>query len=61
MMPVVGPVTDDILKAMNDYAKAKGYAVIMDGPKLLEAQILMGFDEKSDVTLDFIAFYNARK
>ena len=54
-------MSDDILKAMNDYAKAKGYAVIMDGPKLLEAQILMGFDEKSDVTLDFIAFYNARK
>lgn len=58
---VVGPVTDDILKAMNEYAKAKGYAVIFDGPKLLEAQILMGFDEKTDITADFITFYNARK
>lgn len=57
---IVGPVFSDILKAMNDYAKAKGYAVIFDGGKLEEAQILMGFDEKYDVTKDFITFYNAR-
>jgi len=58
---VVGPVYNDILKAMNEYAKLKGYAVIFDGAKLEEAQILMGFDEKYDVTADFITFYNARK
>lgn len=57
---IVGPVYADILKAMNEYAKAKGYAIIFDGPKLEEAQILMGFDEKYDVTKDFITFYNAR-
>lgn len=57
---VVGPVFADILKAMNDYAKAKGYAVIFDGAKLEESQILMGFDDKYDVTRDFIAYYNTR-
>jgi len=57
---VVGPVTDDILKAMSEYAKSKGFSVIFDGPKLMEAQILMGFDEKYDITKDFITFYNAR-
>ncbi|MBK9156305.1 MAG: OmpH family outer membrane protein [Chloracidobacterium sp.] len=57
---VVGPVFNDIIKAMNEYAKAKGYAVILDGAKLEESGILMGFDEKYDVTKDFITFYNAR-
>jgi Skp family chaperone for outer membrane proteins len=57
---VIGPVFNDILKAMNEYAKAKGYAVILDGAKLEEASILMGFDDRYDVTKDFIAFYNQR-
>lgn len=57
---VVGPVFNDIIKALNEYAKAKGYAVILDGAKLEESGILMGFDDKYDVTKDFITFYNAR-
>lgn len=57
---VVGPVYSDIRKALNEYAKQKGYAVILDGVRLDEAQILLGFDEKYNVTDDFIAFYNAR-
>lgn len=57
---VVGPVYNDIIKALNEYAKQKGYAVILDGVKLDQAQILLGFDEKYNVTQDFITFYNAR-
>jgi Skp family chaperone for outer membrane proteins len=57
---VVGPVYNDIIKAMNEFAKQKGYAVILDGAKLEEASILLGYDDKYDVTKDFIAFYNAR-
>ena len=57
---VVGPVFNDILKAMNEYARQKGYAVILDGAKLEEAQILLGFDDKFDITKDFVTFYNAR-
>ncbi len=57
---VVGPVYNDILKAMNDYAKAKGYALILDGAKLEENGMLIGFDDKYDVTKDFIVFFNAR-
>lgn len=57
---VVGPIYSDIMKALNEYAKAKGYAVILDGVKLDQAQILLGFDEKYNVTEDFITFYNAR-
>ena len=57
---VIGPVWQDVMRAMQAFAKDKGYAVILDGTKLEEAGILMAFDEKHDVTKEFIAFYNAR-
>jgi len=57
---VVGPILGDIMKAMNDFAKQKGYAVILDGAKLQESGILMAFDEKYNVTIEFIQFYNTR-
>jgi len=56
----IGPIQNDILKAMNDYAAAKGYAVILDGGKLEESGILLGFAPKANVTEDFIAFFNSR-
>ncbi len=57
---VVGPIYQDIMKAMQDFTKQKGFAVILDGAKLEEAGILIGFDDKYDVTKEFITFYNAR-
>lgn len=57
---VVGPILGDIMKAMQDFAKQKGYAVILDGAKLQESGILMAFDEKYNVTTEFIQFYNTR-
>jgi len=57
---IMSPVMNDIFKALNEYAKQKGYAVILDGAKLEQADILVGFDDRYDVTKDFIAFYNAR-
>jgi Skp family chaperone for outer membrane proteins len=56
----VSPILTDIFRAMNEYAKAKGYAVILNGPKLQQDDILLGFDDRYDVTADFITFYNAR-
>jgi Skp family chaperone for outer membrane proteins len=58
---VMGPVLADIYKAMQDFAKQKGYSVILDGAKLEEAGVLLAIgDEKIDATKDFILFYNAR-
>ena len=57
---IVGPIYSDIMKAMQDFTKQKGFAVILDGAKLEEAGILIGFDDKYDVTKEFITFYNAR-
>ena len=56
----MSPVMNDIFKALNEYAKQKGYAMILDGAKLEQADILVGFDDRYDVTKDFIVFYNAR-
>lgn len=60
MAQVVDPINQDIVKALNDYAKQKGFAVILDGAKLEQSGVLLGFDDKYDVTKDFITFYNAR-
>jgi len=57
---VVGPIFNDIIKGLNEFAKQKGYSMILDGAKLEESGILMGFDDKYDVTKEFITFYNAR-
>jgi Skp family chaperone for outer membrane proteins len=57
---VVGPVFGDIVKALNEYAKKNGYAVILDGARLEQSELLLGFDDKYDVTKDFIVYYNAR-
>ena len=57
---VVGPIYQDVMKALQEFAVKNGYAVILDGAKLEEAQILMAFNNKYDVTKDFIAFYNTR-
>lgn len=54
------PINQEIMKAINDYAKAKGFAVIFDLSKLDQAGVIIGLDEKYDVTKDFITFYNAR-
>lgn len=58
---VMGPVMQDILKAMQDFAKQKGYAMIFDAAKLEESNLVIAVgDEKVDVTKDFITFYNTR-
>lgn len=57
---VVEPIEDDIIKAMSEYATQKGYLMIMDGSKLVQAGVLLAWIEKADVTKDFITFYNAR-
>jgi Skp family chaperone for outer membrane proteins len=57
---VLGPVSADISKAIQDYAKAKGYAVILDVAALASANAILAFDPTSNITKDFITYYNAR-
>lgn len=57
---VLGPITDEILKAMGEYATTKGFSVILDGAQLERSGLLLAFAPKSNVTEDFIAWFNAR-
>jgi outer membrane protein len=58
---IMGPILQDIGKAMDDFAKQKGYALILDAAKLEGAGLILAVDlPKVDVTKDFITFYNAR-
>lgn len=57
---VMSPVLLDIGKAMQEFAKQRGFTMILDGAKLSDGGVLLGWDDKADVTKDFITFYNAR-
>lgn len=58
---VMGPIRQEIGKALQDYATQKGYSMILDAAKLDGAGLILAFDAaKVDVTKDFIAFFNAR-
>jgi Skp family chaperone for outer membrane proteins len=58
---VMGPIRQEIGKALQEYAKQKGIALILDAAKLDGAGLILAFDEaKVDVTKDFITYFNAR-
>lgn len=56
----LGPIEQDIAKAMQEFATQKGFAVILDAAKLDRAGIILAWDGKADATDEFIKFYNAR-
>jgi Skp family chaperone for outer membrane proteins len=52
---VMGPLLQEIGKAMQDYATQKGYDLILDAAKLDNAGLILAFNPaKVDVTKDFI-------
>ncbi len=58
---VMGPIRVEIGKALQDYAKQRGIALILDAAKLDGAGLILAFDEaKVDVTKDFITYFNTR-
>jgi len=57
---VLGPITADIGKVLTDYAKQKGFAVVLDIAALANANAILVLDPTADITKEFIIFYNAR-
>ncbi len=57
---VISPLTADILKVMQDFARQKGYGVIFDIGALAQTNALLVLDPAVDITKEFVAFYNAR-
>jgi len=56
---LIDPVRRDIGNAVQEFAKKNGYVVIFDISKD-EVGLILALGEKTDVTKEFIAFYNAR-
>lgn len=57
---VLGPVSTDISKAINEFAKAKGYSVVLDIAALASANAILSLDPASNITKEFITYYNTR-
>lgn len=60
---VLGPITNTIFLALQDYAKLKGYSVILDVAALGapdQPSPILVLDPSADITKDFITYYNAR-
>lgn len=56
---ILGPVRQDIGKRMQEFAKKNGYSFIFDASNLDKAGIILAFDEKFNITAEFIQYYNA--
>ncbi len=57
---ILGPIVQDIGKALTDFAKQKGYTVVLDVGKLYQAQIILYWQESTEITKEFVQFYNTR-
>jgi Skp family chaperone for outer membrane proteins len=57
---VLGPIQNDIGKAIQDFAVARGFTVILDLDKLGRDGALLAMDPKAEVTKEFITFFNGR-
>lgn len=57
---VMGPIRQDIGKAIDEFTKKNGYVIMLDVAKLDGAGLILAADETADVTKAFITFYNAR-
>lgn len=57
---LIEPITFDIGKAIAEFGKKNNFGSIFDASKLAEAGALLFVGDSTDITKDFIAFYNAR-
>ncbi len=55
---LLDPIRRDIGNALQQFATQKGYGLILDAAKLDRAGILLAFNQKINVTTEFIAFFN---
>lgn len=57
---VMTPIRRDISKAINEFAKQKGFTLILDVAKIADSGLILALDEKVNLTQEFIKYYNAR-
>ncbi len=56
---ILGPIIREVGKSITDFSKQKGYTVVFDIGRLSREQMVLYVDETSDITDEFIKFYNA--
>jgi Skp family chaperone for outer membrane proteins len=56
---VVGPVFADVMKALAEYVKLKGFGMVFDVSKD-QSGMLIYATEQFEITKDFISYYNSR-
>lgn len=60
---VIGPIESAIYKALDEYAKQKGYSVVLNVSAMIDengSTPILVLDQTANITKDFITFYNAR-
>lgn len=57
---MLSPIRREIFIAVTDYAKAKGYDLVLDGANLERTGSLLFVNQGMDLTADFIKFFNAK-
>ncbi|NNE67210.1 MAG: OmpH family outer membrane protein [Pyrinomonadaceae bacterium] len=56
---ILGPVSADIMKKLQDYTVSQGFTLMFDAAPLDASGLLLGFDSRNNVTKAFVAYYNA--
>lgn len=57
---LLGPIMSDLDKGIQEFAKQKGYTVVLDIAALANANAILVLDPAADITKEFIAYYNTR-
>lgn len=57
---VIVPIKREIGTAVTEYAKQRGFDLVLDGAKMDQAGILLSIGQGMDLTEEFIKFFNAK-
>lgn len=57
---IMGPITQEIGNSLQAYSKQKGYTLVLDVGQMVKAQMVLYIDESTDITKEFITFYNTK-
>lgn len=59
---ILGPIQADIFKAIQDFAKQKGYTAVLDIAALANENMnaILALDQSVNITKDFVTYYNTR-
>ena len=57
---VMGPIRREIGNALQEYAKTKGFSIVLDGASMEKNAMLLAPDKTVDITEDFVKYFNTK-